>query len=79
MESIRFGDLAVYWLKGIGQVFLIDSWVTGIWFLAGLFLCSRWAALWAAIRSALALLTVVALEKRRARTSPKDFTDTAPC
>ena len=62
LESIRFGDLAVYWLKGIGQVFLINSWVTGICFLAGLFLCSRWAALWAAIGSALALLTVIALK-----------------
>ena len=36
--------------------------MTGICFLAGLFLCSRWAALWAAIGSALALLTVVALK-----------------
>ena len=62
LENIRFGDLAVYWLKGIGQVFLINSWVTGICFLAGLFLCSRWAALWAAIGSALALLTVIALK-----------------
>ena len=43
-------------------MFLINSWVTGICFLAGLFLCSRWAALWAAIGSALALLTVVALK-----------------
>ena len=49
LESIRLGDLAVYWLKGIGQVFLINSWVTGICFLAGLFLCSRWAALWAVL------------------------------
>ena len=62
LESIRFGDLAVYWLKGIGQVFLINSWVTGICFLAGLFLCSRLAALWAAIGSALALLVVIALK-----------------
>lgn len=62
LESIRLGDLAVYWLKGIGQVFLINSWVTGICFLAGLFLCSRWAALWAAIGSALALLTVIVLK-----------------
>ena len=62
LESIRFGDRAVYWLKGIGQGFLINSWGTGICFLAGLFLCSRWAALWAAIGSALALLTVVALK-----------------
>ena len=58
-ESIRFVDLVVYWLKGIGQVFLINSWVTGICFLVGLFLCSRWAALWAAIGSALALLVNV--------------------
>ena len=62
LESIRFGDLAVYWLKGIGQVFLINSWVTGICFLAGLFLCNRRAALWAAIGSALALLVVIALK-----------------
>lgn len=61
-ESIRFVDLVVYWLKGIGQVFLINSWVTGICFLVGLFLCSRWAALWAAIGSALALLVVIALK-----------------
>lgn len=57
-----FGHLVVYWLKGIGQVFLINSWVTGLCFLVGLFLCSRWAALWAAIGSALALLVVVALK-----------------
>lgn len=61
-ESIRFVDLVVYWLKGIGQVFLINSWVTGICFLVGLFLCSRWAALWAAIGSALALLVVIAMK-----------------
>lgn len=50
-----FGDLVVYWLKGISQVFLIDSWVTGIFFLAALFVCSRWAAMWAAVSSAIAL------------------------
>ena len=62
LESLHSADLAVYWLKGIGQVFLIDSWVTGIFFLAGLALCNRWAALWAAIGSALALLAAVALK-----------------
>ena len=61
-ESIRLVDLLVYWLKGIAQVFLINSWVTGIFFLVGLFLCSRWAALWAAIGSALALLVVIVLK-----------------
>ena len=50
-----FGSLVVYWLKGISQVFLIDSWVTGIFFLAALAVNSRWAALWAAIGSALSL------------------------
>lgn len=56
VENLQFGALIVYWLKGVAQVFLINSWVTGIFFLVGLFLCSRWAALWAAIGSALALL-----------------------
>ena len=59
--DLGFGHLVVYWLKGIAQVFLIDSWVTGLLFLAGLFLADRRAALWAAVGSALALLTTVAL------------------
>lgn len=50
-----FGNLVVYWLKGISQVFLVDSWVTGIFFLVALFVCSRWAAMWAALSSAIAL------------------------
>lgn len=50
-----FGSLVVYWLKGVSQVFLVDSWVTGIFFLVALALNSRWAALWAAIGSAVAL------------------------
>ncbi|MDO4319561.1 MAG: urea transporter [Bacteroidales bacterium] len=50
-----FGSLVIYWLKGIAQIFLIDSWVTGIFFLVGLALCSRWAALWAAVASAISL------------------------
>lgn len=58
-ESLRFADLAVYWLKGIAQVFLIDSWITGILFLIGLLISSRWAALWAAVGSAFALLVAI--------------------
>lgn len=50
-----FQDLVVYWLKGISQVFLVNSWVTGIFFIVGLALCSRWAAMWAMISSAVAL------------------------
>lgn len=55
VADTSFGSLVVYWLKGVAQVFLIDSWVTGIFFLVGLALCSRWAAFWAAVSSALAL------------------------
>lgn len=57
--DVSFGSLVVYWLKGIAQVFLINSWVTGIFFLAALFVSSRWAALWAAIGSALSLAIVL--------------------
>ena len=52
---------AVYWLRGISQVFLIDSWVTGMLFFIGLLVASRWAALWAAIGSALAIVVASAL------------------
>lgn len=48
-------ELVVYWLKGIAQVFLIDSWVTGLLFLAGLALSNGWSAFWAAVGSALSL------------------------
>ena len=61
-EHLQVLGLVVAWLKGIAQVFLIDSWVTGLFFLAGLLVCSRWAALWAAIGSALALLVAIALQ-----------------
>ncbi|MBD5218415.1 MAG: urea transporter [Bacteroidales bacterium] len=50
-----FQDIIEYWLKGVSQVFLVNSWVTGLLFLIGLALCSRWAALWAGIGSAIAL------------------------
>lgn len=54
-----FLSLVVYWLKGISQVFLINSWVTGLLFLVGLALCSRWAAVWAAVGSAISLAVVL--------------------
>ncbi len=52
----RFAELAVWWLRGIAQVFLIDSWGTGLLFLAGLLAASWRAALWAAAGSAAGLL-----------------------
>lgn len=54
-----FGSLVVYWLKGVSQVFLVNSWVTGIFFLVGLAVCSRWAAIWAAVGSALSLAVAI--------------------
>lgn len=54
-----FGSLVIYWLKGVAQVFLIDSWVTGIFFLVALAVCSRWAAIWAAVGSAVALALAI--------------------
>ena len=50
---------ATYWLKGISQVFLINDAITGLLFLAGLAVCSGWAAIYAAVSSALALLVAV--------------------
>lgn len=57
--DLSFGSLVIYWLKGIAQVFLINSWVTGIFFLVALFISSRWAALWAAVASAIALFVAL--------------------
>ncbi len=48
-------SLATYWFKGISQVFLINSWVTGLLFLIGLAIARHWAAVWAAIASAISL------------------------
>lgn len=58
--DLGFWHLVAYWLRGIAQVFLLDSWVTGLFFLAGLAVSSPRAALWAAAGSALALLTAIA-------------------
>ena len=52
-EVGTFWHLVEITLKGISQVFLIDSWVTGIFFLIALLVSSRWAFLWAIIGSAL--------------------------
>lgn len=57
--SFTFPELMKYWLRGISQVFLIDSWVTGTIFIVALALCSRWAAAWAMIASAVSLLVAI--------------------
>ena len=60
--NMGFGDLVVYWLKGISQVFLINSWVTGVFFLIALAVSSIRVAVWAAISSALALFMVIVFQ-----------------
>ena len=57
--ELSLGTILIYWLKSISQVFLINSWVTGILFLIGLYLSNKWAALWASIGSMVSLLTVL--------------------
>lgn len=57
--DLGFVNLIVYWLKGISQVFLINSWITGILFLVGLFISNKWAGMWAAIASAVALFIAI--------------------
>ena len=58
-HSATLAELLTYWLKGISQVFLIDSWVTGLLFLAGLAVSNWRAAVWAAAGSAVALAAAI--------------------
>lgn len=58
--DMSFGALVTYWLKGVSQVFLINSWVTGVIFLVGLAVCSRAAAFYAALGSAISLVIAIA-------------------
>lgn len=53
--ELSFLDLVKYWLQGISQVFLINSWITGLIFVIALFVSNKWAGLWAIIASAIAL------------------------
>lgn len=43
------------WMKGLSQVFLINSWITGVLFFIGLWIASRQAALWALCGSAIGM------------------------
>lgn len=65
MQHILFtGDvryMAEVVLRGVSQVFLIDSWMAGAFMLLGLLVCSRWAFVWAVIGSAISSLTAFAL------------------
>ncbi len=54
-DLASFWDVVAAWLRGVSQVFLVESWVTGLLFLAGLLVASPWAALWAAVGSGIGL------------------------
>lgn len=51
-----------YCLKGISQVFLIDSWITGILFLVGLAVSSMRSAIWAAVGSVIGIVGAIVLQ-----------------
>lgn len=59
VTNLHFKNLIIYCLKGVSQVFLIESWVTGLFFLVGLAISSPIAALTAFGGSALALLVAL--------------------
>ena len=59
VENWGFVHLSVSVLKGIAQVFLINSWITGVLFVAGLLVASPWAALWAVVGSAVGMTTAM--------------------
>lgn len=55
-HDLHISTLLATWLRNIGQVFLIDSWITGLFFLIALAISHRWAAIWAGVASAIAIL-----------------------
>lgn len=57
--DLSINKLPDYWLKNISQVFLVNSWLTGLLFLIGLYISSKWAAIWAGISSAVALAVAI--------------------
>ncbi|MET0598212.1 MAG: urea transporter [Mesorhizobium sp.] len=62
-EATEGGGLAMLdaWLKGPAQVFLIDNWVSGVLVVIGLAVASPWAAAFALLGSAVALLMAIGL------------------
>ncbi|MCM1111386.1 MAG: urea transporter [Clostridium sp.] len=61
IPDLTAASVAVGWLKGLSEVFLIDSWIAGLLFLAGLAVCSWRSALWGAVGSAAGLSVALLL------------------
>lgn len=57
VAALSVTSVAEGWLKGVSEVFLIDSWVTGLLFVTALAVGSRQAALWALVGSAVGMWT----------------------
>lgn len=56
---LTFAEALECWLRGVAQVFLLDSWLTGLIFLIALAISNCRAAVWAGIGSALASATAM--------------------
>lgn len=54
-------EVVKVWLRGIAQVFLIDSWFAGLLFFLGLMTSNGWAAMWAIMGSALSMGVAVVM------------------
>ncbi|MCI0922644.1 urea transporter [Sphingobacterium rhinopitheci] len=61
-NELSIVDLLKYWMQGISQVFLINSWITGLIFVIALFISNKWAGIWALIASAIALAFAIAFK-----------------
>lgn len=56
VDSLQQAGVLAGVARGVGQVWFQDYWLSGLIFLAGLLVCSRQAALWSVIASAVGLL-----------------------
>lgn len=61
-SELSFIEFIKYCLQGVSQVFLINSWITGLIFLIALFISNKWAGIWAIIAAIIALLFAIAFK-----------------
>lgn len=57
VSELSGATIAAGWLKGVSEVFLIDSWGAGVLFVAALAVGSRQAAVWTLVGSAVGMWT----------------------
>lgn len=61
VHASGFVEAILCLFRGVSQVFLIDSWITGAIFIVALGVCSCRAAIWAAVGSALGSVTAMVM------------------